>query len=165
VAAPSSTGLSSLSIFMMGTQSHYPVTVFPPSFVEPLLSISFCSDYPFSLPHDPSSVATSHVRKIAQVRRKKGNNVHGQESSYRQATTISMLPDNVLLGIFDFYRNHHDYTRRAVCLLVHVCRRWRQIVFASPHRLDLRIVCKSRTPVRKNLGIWPALPILIDYHY
>lgn len=49
--------------------------------------------------------------------------------------------------------------------LVHVCRRWRKIVFASPHRLNLRILCKSGSPVRKNLCIWPALPILTEYPY
>ena len=49
-------------------------------------------------------------------------------------------------------------------LLVHVCQRWRQIVFASPHRLNLRILCTYRTPVRKNLDIWPPFPIIIDYY-
>ena len=50
-------------------------------------------------------------------------------------------------------------------LLVHVCRRWRQVVFASPRRLDLRILCTTRTPARKNLGIWPSFPITIsDFH-
>ncbi len=48
---------------------------------------------------------------------------------------------------------------------VRVCQRWRQIVFASPHRLNLRILCTSGTPVRKNLGIWPAFPIAIDYRH
>lgn len=79
-----------------------------------------------------------------------------------------MLPDNVLLEIFDFYRKAHDYTRRTVWkwhLLVHVCRSWRQIIFASPHRLHLQILCTHGTPVRKNLGIWPAFPIVIDYRY
>jgi hypothetical protein len=47
---------------------------------------------------------------------------------------------------------------------VHVCRRWRQIVFASPRRLNLRIPCTRRTLVGKNLGIWPALPIDVDDH-
>ena len=46
-----------------------------------------------------------------------------------------------------------------------MCRRWRQIVFASPHRLDLRILCTSKTPVGKNLGIWPALPLSVDFNY
>jgi hypothetical protein len=45
---------------------------------------------------------------------------------------------------------------------VHVCRRWRELVFASPRRLNLRISCTRRTPVRQNLGIWPALPIDVD---
>ena len=49
--------------------------------------------------------------------------------------------------------------------LVHVCQNWRQLVFASRHRLNLHFLCTHRTPVRKNLGIWPALPIVIDYHY
>jgi hypothetical protein len=47
-------------------------------------------------------------------------------------------------------------------LLAHVCHRWRQIVFASPRRLNLRIPCTRRTPVTKNLGIWPAFPIDVD---
>jgi hypothetical protein len=47
-------------------------------------------------------------------------------------------------------------------LLVQVCRRWRQIVFASPRRLNLRIPCTRRTLVGKNLGIWPILPIDVD---
>ena len=48
---------------------------------------------------------------------------------------------------------------------MHVCRRWRQVVFESPLRLDLRIFCTSRTPVGRYLGIWPALPIIIDLDY
>jgi hypothetical protein len=47
-------------------------------------------------------------------------------------------------------------------LLAHVCHRWRQIVFASPRRLNLRIPCTRRTPVTKNLGIWPPFPIDVD---
>ncbi len=79
-----------------------------------------------------------------------------------------MLPDNVLVEIFDFYRNNHEYTRHTVWkwhLLVHVCQRWRQIVFVSPHRLNHQILCTHKTPARKNLGIWPAFPIVIDYRY
>ena len=47
-------------------------------------------------------------------------------------------------------------------LLVQVSRRWRQIIFESPQRLNLQIRCPRRTPVRKNLGIWPPLPIAVD---
>ena len=46
---------------------------------------------------------------------------------------------------------------------MHVCRGWRQVVYTSPLRLDLRILCTPTTPVRKNLGIWPALPICVYY--
>jgi hypothetical protein len=40
---------------------------------------------------------------------------------------------------------------------------WRQVVFASPHSLNLKILCTNKTPVRKHLGIWPAFPIVINY--
>ena len=86
----------------------------------------------------------------------------------RFATAIGMLPDNVFLEVFDLYRKNLPHTLRTTWkwnLLVHVCRRWRQIVFASPHRLNLQILCTHRTPVRKNLGIWPAFPIVINYRY
>ena len=46
-------------------------------------------------------------------------------------------------------------------MLVHVCRRWRVIVFASPRRLDLRLICTSGTPAKEILHIWPILPIEI----
>jgi hypothetical protein len=78
------------------------------------------------------------------------------------APPIDMLPDEVLLDIFDFWND-------VLCdieewhTLVHVCQRWRQIAFASPQRLNLEIYCTPGTPVRKNLGIWPALPIAIEY--
>ncbi|KAH9171744.1 hypothetical protein EDB89DRAFT_2243298, partial [Lactarius sanguifluus] len=86
----------------------------------------------------------------------------------RHPTTIGMLPDNVLLDMFDFYRKNHNYTLNPVWkwnILVHVCQTWRQIVFASPYRLDLKILCTYGTPVRENLGIWPAFPIIIQYNH
>ena len=42
--------------------------------------------------------------------------------------------------------------------LVHVCRRWRRLVFQSPHRLNLRLVCTPKTPLS---DIWPPLPLII----
>ena len=77
-----------------------------------------------------------------------------------------MLPDNVLLEIFDLYQKFYgNLTWNALkwCLLVHVCQRWRQIVFASPHRLNLRILCTRSTSVRKLLHVWPPLPICLSY--
>ena len=79
--------------------------------------------------------------------------------------TIGMLPDVVLLEMFDSYKGGVDYDSSGWNwdILVHVCRRWRQVVFESPLRLDLKTLCKSRTPVQNNLDIWPTLPIVINY--
>ena len=74
-----------------------------------------------------------------------------------------ILTDYVLLEIFDFYRHTHDDTLWEWHVLVHVCRRWRQIVFESPCRFDLNIRCTPQTPARENLGIWPTFPIAIDF--
>ena len=77
--------------------------------------------------------------------------------------TIAMLPDVALLRIFDFYlHNHETWERPMWHKLVHVCRKWRNIVFGSPGRLDLRLYCRNRTPVMKTLDVWPPLPIVID---
>ena len=45
--------------------------------------------------------------------------------------------------------------------LVHVCRKWRYVVFGSPLRLNLRLFCTEQTPVRKILDVWPLLPIVV----
>jgi hypothetical protein len=75
--------------------------------------------------------------------------------------TISVLPDDVLLGVFDWYVDEGTEVE-AWHTLVHVCRRWRTLVFASPRRLNLRIACTIKTPVREMLDAWPALPIVIS---
>src|SRR6266849_1688691 len=74
--------------------------------------------------------------------------------------TIDMLPDNALLEIFDFYL---DGARiEALITLVHVSRKWRIVVFGSPRRLNLRLDCRARTPVRETVHVWPLLPIVIS---
>ena len=45
--------------------------------------------------------------------------------------------------------------------LVHVCRRWRYLVFGSPRRLNLQLYCTPRTRIRDTLDVWPALPLRI----
>ncbi|KAI0292541.1 hypothetical protein BC826DRAFT_1176027 [Russula brevipes] len=44
---------------------------------------------------------------------------------------------------------------------MHVCRRWRYLVLASPRHIGLRIVCTEKTPAREMLQVYPALPIAI----
>ncbi len=81
---------------------------------------------------------------------------------------IDVLPDEVLLEIFDFYVSVKEqplYDTKtdveAWHSLVHVCRRWRRVVFGSSHRLNLKLYCTPTTPSRDTLDVWPALPLII----
>jgi hypothetical protein len=82
-------------------------------------------------------------------------------SFYRQGT-IMRLSDDVLLEIFRYYLGPSPRFRPT---LVHVCCKWRHIVFASPQALHLRLFCTPSTPVLKTLDSWPmaALPIVMEY--
>jgi hypothetical protein len=71
-----------------------------------------------------------------------------------------VLPDDVFLEIFSLCVRTLSEWRT----LVHVCQRWRQIIYASPRYLHLLLFCSNRTLVRKGLNIWPALPIAMSYH-
>src|SRR6267154_146234 len=80
-----------------------------------------------------------------------------------------MLPDDVLLKISDFYVDEEEASLHVLrfqtvqkwITLSHVCRRWRSVVFQSPRRLNLRLVCRPTTPARDTLDIWPPLPLII----
>ena len=79
---------------------------------------------------------------------------------------IDVLPDDVLLEIFDFYVDMSLLYERKTEIeawqsLVHVCRRWRSLVFRSPRRLNLRLHCTPETPARDTLDVWPALPLIV----
>ena len=74
--------------------------------------------------------------------------------------TIDMLPDDILLEVFDAYVNEAR-CEDAWHKLVHVCQRWRCIIFASPRRLHLALLCTDNRSVKKMLDTWPALPIVI----
>ena len=79
-----------------------------------------------------------------------------------------MLPDNVFLEIFDFCLSEPTILSiqrtKKWQALVHVCQRWRQIIFALPRRLSLSLSCTNWTHVRKGLPFWPTtLPLTIDY--
>jgi hypothetical protein len=82
-------------------------------------------------------------------------------------TQIDVLPNDVLLEIFDFYMNMNPSHRGKLGIeawqsLVHVCRRWRGLVFESPRRLNLRLFCTPETPARTTLDVWPALPLIVS---
>jgi hypothetical protein len=77
---------------------------------------------------------------------------------------IDTLPDEVVLVIFDFFVDKYAKNKKSVEAwqsLVHVCRRWRCIVFGSPRRLNLRLFCAAKTPVRDTLDVWPPFPLVI----
>ena len=88
--------------------------------------------------------------------------------------TIDALPGNVLLEIFDLYLDLDSddkdtwllefglYEEDAWHTLVHVCSTWRRLVFASPCRLNLRLLCTNTRPVKKTLDYWPELPINVS---
>jgi hypothetical protein len=83
---------------------------------------------------------------------------------------IDVLPDDLLLEIFDYndskmyplYGLGYKTKIEAWQSLVHVCRRWRNIVFGSPRRLNLQLWCTPRTPARDTLDVWPALPLIVE---
>ena len=74
-----------------------------------------------------------------------------------------MLPDDALLIIFFLYKEFYTFDLTWWEPLVHVCRRWRHIIFASPLHLNLTVVCNSRTPASKSLDIWPPFPISVHF--
>ncbi|KAI9443737.1 hypothetical protein BJY52DRAFT_444063 [Lactarius psammicola] len=71
-----------------------------------------------------------------------------------------MLSDDILLNIF---LHILDASSQFWPTLVHVSRRWRQLIFTSPLGLDLRLYCTYGTPVLKTLECWPSLPLVVNY--
>ena len=81
--------------------------------------------------------------------------------------TVDMLPDVALLTIFDFYLEKkvgYELYKKEIeswRTLVHVCRKWRNVVFGSPRRLNLRLRCSAGTLERGRLDVWPLLSIVV----
>jgi F-box-like len=86
--------------------------------------------------------------------------------------TIAAIPQDVLLDIFDFCQPDETDEMNLWWVdssgaplmwytLAHVCRSWRDVVLASPIRLNLFLRCTGRTPVREMLDTWPPLPLII----
>ena len=79
--------------------------------------------------------------------------------------SIDMLPEGVLLEIFGFYMDENQETveqKHVWQSLVHVCRQWRDIVFASPRCLNLQLVLTPERLAKDTLDVWPALPLVIQ---
>ena len=93
--------------------------------------------------------------------------------------SIHILDDDSLLNIFHLYRpavfdgDEHDdhrlfggkkwYRERWWYQLVHVCQRWRDLIFRSASHLDLCLVCTFGTPITDMLANSPPFPLIIDY--
>ena len=86
--------------------------------------------------------------------------------------TIDHLPDEVLLEIFDSYRqtiDQYDYSyqwkKNYVWLnLAHVCKRWRDVMIASSSRLDLDITVGPQKPGHIKTFLSIPLPIFVCYN-
>ena len=74
------------------------------------------------------------------------NTATGTDRAGLAQVTIDVLPDDLLLEIFDLYREEEAhrssiYTEWGWTTLAHVCRRWQGIILASPS------VCTCGLPV------------------
>ena len=124
-----------------------------------------------SVPGDATSPSTQGMSAIGttpqavqQPWQQQRLTLRGSGQSHRDGPAIiDKVPGDVLLEIFDHCQDSNPIWEWH--LLAHVCPRWRQIIFKSPHRLNLQILCTYGTPVRKGLSIWPPFPIVIDYRY
>lgn len=81
-------------------------------------------------------------------------------SSFSQQVTIGKFSEKVLLEIFRYYL---DASPSLWPRLVHICRRWRRIVFAFQQALHLRLFCTHGTPFLKTLDHWPTLSIVVSF--
>ncbi|KAI0253921.1 hypothetical protein BJV78DRAFT_139451 [Lactifluus subvellereus] len=106
----------------------------------------------------------------ALLGQRQGSHNHLEPSS---STTIDILPEDVLLEIFDSYRQAFEQEPRYEWIwnskngwfkLAHVCQKWRCVVLSSSSRLHVRLLFTSRrSPRAIMLTRLPPLPILVDY--
>ncbi|KAI9450979.1 hypothetical protein F5148DRAFT_1152589 [Russula earlei] len=76
--------------------------------------------------------------------------------------TTNTLPDDVLVEIFHFYLDSWPVRTNEWHTLVHVCQRWRLVVFASPRHLNPRLEFTGKRPMSEVLDFWPAFPVVIS---
>jgi hypothetical protein len=83
--------------------------------------------------------------------------------------SINNLPDEVLLEIFDSFRQGVDpydqkWKKEHLWLnLAHACAKWRAVVFASINRLDLSITVGPEKPGHIKTILSSPLPLSLDY--
>jgi len=135
---------------------------------------------PSSPAHPGSSILTgddlenpkNHACRWIQKEIKKRGQLASYHGTENPATTpdwrdvdrvsIDVLPDFALLELFNFYVNEAGPIEKWHTL-VHVCRRWRNVVFRSPRRLGLQLFCTAKKLVRETLDVWPPLPLVIRH--
>ena len=81
-------------------------------------------------------------------------------------TTIHNLDDDSLLQIFRCYRleNEDNWNfRQTWRRLVHVCQRWRYLVYDLSTHLDMCLFLTNDSPSIDTLSHLPPLPLVIDY--
>jgi hypothetical protein len=85
---------------------------------------------------------------------------HDDRFPLPQEITIEKLSDKVLLNIFRYFL---EASPRHWPTLMHICRKWRRIVFDSQRSLPIRLFFTHGTPVLKTLECWPTMPIVVQY--
>ena len=81
-------------------------------------------------------------------------------------TYIHVLNDDTLLQMFSHYRLKHEDNwnfRLAWRKLVHVCRRWRYLVFNLVSHLDICLLLANDSPSLETLSHLPPLPMVIRF--
>ena len=72
---------------------------------------------------------------------------------------IEILSDDNLLTIFHHYLHTSPQFWHT---LMHLCQKWRQIIFESPLGLHLQLHCMYGMPVLKTLAYWPSFPVVVN---
>jgi hypothetical protein len=91
------------------------------------------------------------------------NSKLGQELS---RTTISTLPNELLIEIFDWCRLHDEYGwnyRRQWYNPLQVCRKWRYIMLESKSRLGLRFLCNPTNPITTIPSHLTPIPLVLSF--
>ena len=81
-------------------------------------------------------------------------------------TPIHNLDDDSLLQIFSCYRLEDEenwYLRLGWLMLIHVCPRWRNLIYDSWFHLDMCLLLTNDSPSMDTLSHLPPLPLVIDY--